>query len=260
MFDPFSWLRRRSMDRIQRTEELCRQLDGVFNEITALLRPGVTTLELDRAAERAILARGCSPLFQLNPNNPFPATITTSVNDEVVNGVPTARPLIQGDLLSLQIGVQWEGVFAYQAWTFPIGEISPTDSLLIRSALAALSNGISAVRADGQVSIVSGAIEATLEQNGFSPGREFVGHGIADQLHVEPAIPCYVSRRSVETTFKAGQLLSIHVFAHAGSPHTRTEKDGWTVVTRDGSRAVNFSHLVVVERSGYRVITSKRGQ
>ena len=89
MFDPFSWLRCRSVDRIkQRTEELCRQLDDVFNEVTAHLHPGVTTLELDQAAERAILARGCSPLFQLNPNNPFPATITTSVNDGVVNGVP----------------------------------------------------------------------------------------------------------------------------------------------------------------------------
>lgn len=249
--------------RVQRSRELCVILDEIFETVQPLIQPGTTTEQIDHAAADAIQAAGCEPLFSSNPRNDFPATITASINDQVVNNLPSSRKLLDGDLLSLQIGIARSGVFAYQAWTFILGEVSDENERLWQAGFDALANAINHVRAGGKVREVSAAIQATIESAGFTPGRDYLGHGIGDQLHVEPAIPCFVSRRrspSLEQTFKKQQLLSINVFAHAGSHRTKLEPDQWGVVTRDGSHAVHFSHVVVVNRDGCATLTTNRSR
>jgi methionyl aminopeptidase len=250
-------------DRIQRCRELCSILDAVFNDVQSLIRPGSTTAELDRVAEESIVAAGCFPLFKINPRNDYPAAITASVNDQVVNTIPSTRALLSNDLLSLQIGIARKGAFACQAWTFVVESITPEDNRLWQAGIDALNNAIPTIRAGSKVRGISSAIQSTLESAGFAPGREFVGHGIGDEPHVEPAIPCYVGRsvsqaRILEQTLVEGQILSIDVFAHAGSHRTKRESDQWSVATRDGSNAVHFSHVLAVASGGCEVLTSDR--
>ncbi len=260
MFDMRSLFSSRNNDRPERCCELCMVLDGVFADVKPLIRVGTTTAELDHAAATSIKARGCEPLFRNNPRNDFPATITASVNEQVVNNLPSERELRQGDLLSLQIGVQRERVFAYQAWTFFVEEVNEIDKPLWEAGLHALNNAISNVRVGSTVRDVSAAIQSTLESAGCAPGRDYLGHGIGDDLHVEPAIPCYVGRgrshlRTLNYSFVKNQLLSINVFAHAGSHRTRLEADQWGVVSRDGSHSVHFSHIVAAKSDGCMVLT-----
>ncbi len=253
----------RATDRPQRCHELCTILDGIFTGVQPLILTGTTTADLDRAAAKAIAASDCDPLFKNNTRNDYPTTITASVNDQVVNNIPSSQKLQAGDLLSLQIGIAKTGVFAYQAWTFFVDENNDQDIRLWQAGFDALTNAINRVRAGAKVWDVSAAIQSTLEAAGFAPGREYVGHGIGDELHVGPSIPCFVGRgrsqaKSLEQTFVENQLLSINVFAHAGSHRTKLESDQWGVVTRDGSHSVHFSHIVVVESDGCTILTSDR--
>ena len=252
-------------NRPRECRDLCAILDRVFEAVQRRICAGITTAELDRVAANAIVATGCEALFKNNLRNDYPTTITASINDQVVNNIPSSRERKSGDLLSLQIGVARTGTFAYQAWTFLVDRGSDEDMRLWQAGFDALTGAIGRVRAGARVRDVSSTIQSTLESAGFTPGRDYVGHGIGDELHVEPAIPCFVGRArsqdpSLEQTFVENQLLSINVFAHAGSHRTKLEPDQWGVVTRDGSHAVHFSHVVVVGTDGCSTLTSNRNR
>ena len=259
----FGFRSSRTKDRVQRCRELCAILDAVFNRVQSLIRPGATTADLDDAAGKLIASSECDPMFKTNPRNNYPATITASVNDQVVNTIPSAKQLRSGDLLSLQIGIAKKGAFAYQAWTFFVEQQKEQDVRLWQAGFDALNNAVASIRTGSKVGDISFAIQSTLKSAGFEPGRDFVGNGIGDEPHVEPAIPCYMSHgrsqaRTLDQKLSENQLLSINVFAHAGSHRTKLESDGWGVVSRDGSNSVHFSHIVAVTTERCTVLTSER--
>ncbi len=252
----------RHNDRPCKCAQLCRVLDRVFADILPLMSAGKTTAQLDEAAAESIAANHCVAEFKRNPGNDFQNAITTSVNDQVVNGIPGPRVLQAGDLLSLQVGIEQKGIYALQGWTFHLEPEDPQNVRLWLAGHEALRNAINVIRSRARVRDVSTAIQDTLEQAGFQPGREFVGHGIEDEPHVEPTIPCFVSQRaqpgSHDPALKTDQLLSINVFAHAGSHRTKTLADQWTVISHDGTHSVHFSHIVAVKKHGCEVLTAGR--
>ena len=244
-------------------ETVSAELGHIFREVERRICPSVSTLELDNVAQQAITSRGLANLIKDNRRNEYPWNITASVNHEIVNTPPNTRSLKNGDLLSLQIAVGRAGVFACQGWTYPVGSISEQDSRLICAGISALKAAIHQVAGGNAVPQISSAIESSLVENGYQPGRDFVGHAVGKDLHEAPAIPCYVSRRQsagpdLDSKLFVGQILSINVFAHAGSPRTKTAKDGWSLVSRDGKKSAHFSGMVSVAEEGGTILTNGR--
>lgn len=225
---------------------LARQLDAIFRELELELRPGRTTRELEQIAEDGILRAGVQSCF-LNYRG-FPSTITASVNEEVLNTVPSKRALKAGDLLKLQVGIK-DGVgFSYQAWTYFIGSPDKKDSRFVDTGRIALTRGVEQAIAGGEVVGISGAIQRTVEAGGYSINKKYVGHGMGSRQHELPQVPGYIPPPGDEQpALRKEQILSILVIAHQGREDCATLKDGWNVVTRDRSRALLLSQIVVVD-------------
>jgi len=216
------------------------------------LRPGITTAELDRIAEQYIRSRGAVPSFK--GYNGFPGSICTSVNDELVHGIPGPRKLMEGDIISLDIGAQYQGYHGDSAWTYPIGDVSDTARKLLEVTERALYKGLAEIKPDVRLYTVSHAIQREVEAAGFSVVRELVGHGIGERLHEEPKIPNY-GQPDRGPRLKPGMTLAIEPMVNAGERYVRTLEDNWTVVTVDGSLCAHFEHTVVVTENGYEILT-----
>jgi methionyl aminopeptidase len=223
--------------------------------VQKLLRPGVTTRELGRAAERVIVEGGGRAAFK--GYGGFPGAICASPNQVVVHGFPDDRPLKNGDIISVDIGAEIDKHFGDSAWTYAIGEVSPEVQRLLDVTEASLYAGIKRVRPGALVDDIAGAIQDVIEQAGFGVVREYEGHGIGRVLHGEPSMPNYRTgdRR---TALKLGQGLAIEPMVTMGRYEVDTLDDDWTVVTHDGSWAAHFEHTMVVTANGPVITTSTK--
>ena len=220
-----------------------------------MVKEGITTQDLEIAAERMIQEAGAKPAFKgyysQAAGTKYPFVLCTSVNEEIVHGMPSAkRKLKQGDILSIDTGVQLDGYFGDSAITVPVGEVNESVKRLLKVTEESLELAIDRVRAGNRLFDVSGTVENYVVSNGFSIVREFVGHGIGTSLHEEPQIPNYVDRRGENPRLKPGMVLAIEPMVNAGKPDTRVLSDKWTAVARDGSYSAHFEHMVAVTENG----------
>lgn len=221
--------------------------------IEPLIRPGVTTAELNEVAERAILARGGTPAFK--GYRGFPAAICASRNDVVVHGIPDRRPLEQGDIVAIDIGTFYQGYAADMARTYAVGAISPAARRLLKVTEAALYAGIAAAQAGNRLGDVSAAIQMVVEKAGFWVVREFVGHGIGREFHESPEVPNF-GRVGTGPVLRPGLVLAIEPMVTERRTSVSILADGWTAPTADGSLAAHFEHTVAITSDGPQILTA----
>jgi len=234
----------------QEIEQL-RKSNAIVAEILDLLaqyvKPGVTTLELDRISEEYCLKKKAKPAFKGYRGYPF--SLCASVNEQVVHGFPNRKPLREGDIVSLDFGVLFQGYYGDAAITLPVGEISDEAQLLIKTTEEALYLGVEKACSDNRLSDISCAIQTHVESRTFSVVRQFVGHGIGQQLHEEPQIPNFgFPGRGVR--LQPGMVLAIEPMVNKGGYEVEILPDGWTAVTKDRSLSAHFEHTVAVTDDG----------
>jgi methionyl aminopeptidase len=234
-----------------------RQAGRIVAETHKLLaqaiRPGVTTAELDRLADSYIRSQGAVPSFK--GYNDFPGSICTSVNEELVHGIPSSkRVLHEGDIISIDIGAQFEGYHGDSAWTYGVGRISETAQRLLQVTEQSLYAGLNEAKPNVRLFTISHAIQKVVEDAGFSIVREYVGHGIGQSLHEEPQIPNY-GLPDRGPRLKLGMTLAIEPMVNVGERYVKTLSDNWTVVTADGSMCAHFEHTIATTDDGYEILT-----
>ncbi len=224
-----------------------------LRRLERMIEPGVSTADLDREAERYCRRQGATPAFK--GYRGFPASLCVSVNQEVVHGIPSRRVKLRaGDLVSIDFGVRYQGYYGDAAITVGVGELDPTRAKLCAVTRQALELGIAQVKAGRRINDISRAIQAHVEAHGFSVVRQFVGHGIGRQLHEPPEIPNYV-REGSSPRLRPGMVLAIEPMVNAGTWEVKVLRDGWTVVTTDGSASAHFEHSVAVTEDGPLVLS-----
>jgi len=221
------------------------------------VKPGVTTLDLDRIAEEMTRKRGAVPAFKgyRVGTRVFPASLCVSINEEVVHGIPASRALKEGDIVGLDFGVAVEGYFGDAAVTVPVGKISPEAQHLLDATRGSLWQGIRTINVGGRLGDLSHAIQSYAEGAGLSVVREFVGHGIGRQLHEEPQVPNFGSPEQ-GPVLVPGNVICIEPMVNAGGFDVYTQDDDWTVVTRDHSLSAHFEHEVVITEDEPRILTA----
>ncbi|HVN06890.1 MAG TPA: type I methionyl aminopeptidase [Bryobacteraceae bacterium] len=232
----------------------------ILRELEKMAGVGVSTLDLEVAAERMMKDAGAHPAFKgyyvPAAGEAFRYVLCTSINEEVIHGMPSAKRVLKsGDVLSIDTGVKLDGYYGDSATTVAIGEISEQARKLMQVTQESLELAIGQVKAGNRLFDICGTVEQHVLSNGFSVVREFVGHGIGTQLHEEPQVPNYVERRNENPRLKEGMVLAIEPMVSAGRPETFVRKDKWTAVTRDGSYAAHFEHCVAVTSNGPWVLT-----
>jgi methionyl aminopeptidase len=218
--------------------------------------PGVTTGELDALAESRIRAAGAEPAFK--GYHGFPASLCASVNEEVIHGIPSQRELVEGDIISLDIGAVLDGFYGDSAITVPVGRVSEQAARLLEVTEESLHRAIAQVTVGARISDLGHAVQTHVERHGFSVVREFVGHGIGSRLHEEPQIPNY-GPAGRGPRLAEGMVLAIEPMVNLGKPAVRVLSDGWTAVTRDGQLSAHFEHTVAVTAAGPLVLTAVGG-
>jgi methionyl aminopeptidase len=246
----------RSASEIERLARVNELVAHVLAELRTLVAPGVTTAELDAHAERRLGEAGAEPAFK--GYHGYPATICASVNEQVVHGIPSRRSLIEGDIVSLDMGARLGGYFGDCAVTVPVGRVSKDAEHLLSVTEASLYKGLNAVRPGARVHDIGAAVQEYVEAHGYSVVREFVGHGIGTKLHEEPQIPNY-GPGGRGSRLAEGMVLAIEPMVNFGKPAVKVLGDGWTAVTKDGSLSAHFEHTVVVTRTGCRILTRAVG-
>jgi methionyl aminopeptidase len=235
------------------TMELANQLVlTVLRELADMARPGVTTADLDRHAERRILESNARPAFK--GYRGYPASLCASLNDEVVHGIPSERRVLkEGDILAMDLGTVVDGYFGDSALTVAVGEVDAKARHLLDVTRAALERGIQAVRAGARVGDISHAVQSYVESHGMSVVRDFVGHGVGRSLHEDPQVPNFGEPGRGER-LREGMVLAIEPMVTTGKYEVRICDDGWTAVTVDGSLAAHFEHSVAVTANGPRIL------
>jgi methionyl aminopeptidase len=225
----------------------------VLDATAKLAVPGASTMDLERAAERQIRELGATPAFK--GYRGYPCVLCTSVNQEIVHGIPSTRRLLKaGDIVSIDCGVVLDGYYGDAAITVPVEETSPKLQKLMQVTREALYQGIEQARLGNALGDVSSAVQQHVEANGFSIVREFVGHGIGTELHEEPQVPNF-GRRGDGLPLLEGMVLAIEPMVNAGRPGARLLNDNWTAVTEDGSYSAHFEHCVAVTKDGPLILT-----
>ncbi len=232
----------------------------VLQALKVMVREGGTTLDLEVAAEKMIREAGARPAFKgyyvPAAGSKYPFVLCTSVNEEIVHGMPSEkRVLKEGDIVSIDTGVELNGYYGDSAITVPVGEVAPEVARLLKITEEALELAIEEVRPGNRLFNVCGAIERHVTSNGFSIVREYVGHGIGTQLHEEPQVPNYVDRKNENPRLKEGMVLAVEPMVNAGKPDAQVLPDRWTAVAKDGSYSAHFEHCVAVTSNGPWVLT-----
>ncbi len=246
---------RRSTVELEKLRKSGLLVYRILEDLKRLAVEGVTTQDLELAAERMIADAGAKPAFKgyysQASGTKYPYVLCTSVNDEVVHGMPSAkRKLKTGDIVSIDTGVQLNGYFGDSAVTVAIGEVNDSVKRLLKVTEESLELAIDRVRAGNRLFDVCGAVEKHVQSHGFSIVREFVGHGIGTSLHEEPQIPNYVDRRGENPRLKPGMVLAVEPMVNAGKPDTKVLGDKWTAVAKDGSYSAHFEHMIAVTDNG----------
>jgi methionyl aminopeptidase len=230
-----------------------RIVGDVLQELRSHCKVGVTTRELDRIAEKTTLAARAQPAFK--GYRGFPRSLCTSINQEVVHGIPGNRELVDGDIVGLDFGVLYQGYYGDAAITVPIGNVSPEVRELLRVTEECLYFGIEQMVPGKHLSDISRAIQTHAEAHGYSLVREFGGHGIGSHLHEDPMVLNYVvNGRGIK--LKPGLVLAIEPMVNMGTEQVRIQPDGWTVVTTDGKPSAHFEHTVAITESGPEIMTN----
>jgi methionyl aminopeptidase len=243
---------RKSPEQIDAMRRAGRLVGHTLSTLVETVRPGVTLVELDTLAERVIRGGGGIPSFL--GYHGFPATLCLSPNSWVVHGIPNGSVLLDGDILSIDCGAIVEGWHGDAAVTVPVGQVDEAARRLIETTERAMWAGIAQVRAGNRLSDIGHAVERVAAVPGYGVVREYVGHGIGTSMHEEPQVPNY-GRPGRGLRLEVGLALAIEPMVNEGGPETRVLDDGWTVVTRDGSRSAHFEHTVAITPSGPEVLT-----
>ncbi len=229
-----------------------RMVAEVLQLLRERIRPGVTTLELNRLAEDRCKKWKARPAFK--GYGGFPFTICASPNDRVVHGFPNQQPLQEGDIISIDFGLVTDGFYGDSAVTIPVGEINKTTQRLLDVTKESLELGIAAAQPGGRLSDISHAVQSRVERDHFSVVREFVGHGIGRQLHEDPQIPNY-GPPARGPILKVGMTMAIEPMVNIGLPAVKVLQDGWTAVTIDGCYSAHFEHTIAITENGPEILT-----
>ena len=224
----------------------------ILESIKEMIQPGISTKEIELYADGRIRALGGKPAFK--GYRGYPASICTSVNEEVVHGIPSSRRLKEGDIISVDLGVYFDGFYGDGAVTIPVGKIDDDVAVLLRITKEALDLGIENAVEGKRVNDISHAIQSHAEKNGFSVVRTFVGHGIGRELHEEPQVPNY-GPPGKGPRLKEGMTLAIEPMVNAGTFEVKVLGDGWTAVTTDGKKSAHFEHTVLVTAGKPKILT-----
>ncbi len=244
----------KSPAEIEKMRRSGRAVRVVLDAVAAMVAPGVTTMDLERAAERKIRELGAKSAFKGYYD--YPCVLCTSVNQEIVHGIPSNRRMLRaGDIVSIDCGVVLDGYYGDAAVTVPVGDaLAPEVGKLLEVTRDSLYRGIEAARIGNTVGDVGAAVQDLVEANGFSVVREFVGHGIGTHLHEDPQVPNY-GVRGQGPRLRDGMVLAIEPMVNAGKPGARVLEDKWTAVTEDGSFSAHFEHCVAVTADGPVILT-----
>lgn len=246
---------KREIEMIRKAGEILRH---AFQRLRQAVEPGVSTLELDRLAEEAILRHGGTPAFK--GYRGFPKTLCISINEEVVHGIPSSRKLKEGDLVSLDLGVKSGGYYADAARSWPVGKAAPEVLKLIRAAHESFQAGLDAVKEPGKrIGDLSYAVQQAVESKGFGVVRDYVGHGIGQEIHEDPQVPNF-GKRGQGPRIEPGLVLAIEPMLTAGNFAVETLSDGWTVVTKDRKWASHYEDTVAFTENGPVNLTENEGE
>ena len=239
------------IEKMRHSGHVVRQ---VLDELRAMVAPGVTTMDLEKTAERRIKELGAKPAFKGYYD--YPCVLCTSVNEEIVHGIPSSKRVLKdGDIVSIDCGVVMDGYYGDAAITVAVGEsVSPERKKLMDVTEQSLYKAIEQVKLGNSISDIGAAVQEFVEANGFSVVREFVGHGIGTKLHEEPQVPNFKSR-GADTRLREGMVLAIEPMVNSGRPEAKVLDDKWTAVTADGSCSAHFEHCVAVTRNGPLILT-----
>lgn len=242
----------KSPKEIARMKVPCRIVAEVLEILKGTAKPGITTLALNQIAEKEAGKRSAKPAFK--GYSGYPHALCCSLNEQVVHGMPSGRKLVDGDILSIDFGVIYDGFYGDAALTLPIGEISESAQRLLRVTEESLYAAIAATQPGNRLSDISYAVQSYVEQRGYSVVRDFVGHGIGKNLHESPQIPNF-GRPGRGVRLKSGMVLAIEPMINEKGPEVRVLEDGWTAVTCDGGLSAHFEHTVAVTEEGPEILT-----
>ena len=246
----------KSPPEIEKMRRSAQIVATVLKEIESITKPGMTTADLDEYAEQRIREMGATPSFKGYYG--FPASICASVNNEVVHGIPNPKKVIRrGDVLKVDTGAYCDGFHGDSCITIAVGKVSKEANKLIKIAEEALYKGIEQVKAGNHLLDIAGAVEDHVKANGFSVVEEYTGHGVGKNLHEAPSVFNYRTKWMPNVKLKAGMTLAIEPILNAGSKHTRTLRDRWTVVTVDNNLSAQFEHTVLVTKDGYEILSDR---
>jgi methionyl aminopeptidase len=239
------------LEKMRRSGRIVRQ---VLKAVEAAVKPGVTTMDLERIAEKKISDLGAKPAFKGYYD--YPCVLCTSVNEQIVHGIPSEkRVLKEGDIVSIDCGVVLDGYFADSAITVPVGKVDAKVEKLLDVTKKSLERAIEQMVVGNTLGDIGAAVQEIVEDNGFSVVRDFVGHGIGTRLHEDPQVPNY-GKKGFGTRLKEGVVLAVEPMVNAGKPGAKVLEDKWTAVTEDGSFSAHFEHCVAVTKNGPVVLTA----
>ncbi len=247
----------KTQEEIELIAEGGRLIHDILQQTAAKVAPGVSTAELNEFAEQEIYQIGGRPSFKnYGPKrNQYPAGLCTSVNDVVVHGIPSDTEILKnGDIISLDIGMEYKGLFTDTAVTVPVGSIPKSTARLVETTRKCLNEAIKQCRPGNRVGDIAHAIQTTAEAAGFSVVRDLVGHGVGYAVHEDPAVPCY-GPKSMGPVLQEGMVIAIEPMVCQGEYFLLFDQDGWTIRTQDGGQAAHFEHTVAITKNGSRVLT-----
>lgn len=242
----------KSKDEIQIMREAGRMVAELLLYLEEFIKPGVTTLKLDQLAEVFIRDRNAIPTFIGYQN--YPKTLCTSINEQVVHGIPGNRTLEEGDIIGVDCGITWKGFVADHAKTFCVGQVSLSKQQLVERTAEALSSGVGAFLAGNRVGDISFAVQSVADRYQYGIVKDFVGHGVGRRMHEEPQVPNFGERHS-GPRLKVGMVLAIEPMFNLGTGEVHVLKDGWTVVTKDNQCSAHFEHTIALLESGPEILT-----
>lgn len=242
--------------RTEREINLIAESNKIVSETLDILseniKPGIKTSDLDKLAEEFIISQGARPAFKGYMG--FPATLCISIDDEVVHGIPNGKILKEGQIVSIDCGVEKNGYYGDSARTFAVGKIDSKKQNLLNVTKESLMRGIAAAKEGNYVSDIGHAVQTYVESHGYSVVRELVGHGIGTELHEEPQVPNYGKPKQGHR-LQAGMCIAIEPMINAGKKETYTERDGWTVKTKDGSVSAHFEHTIAITKNSAKILS-----
>jgi methionyl aminopeptidase len=228
----------------------------VLKEVSEMVQPGMTTADLDVYAEKRIRGMGATPSFK--GYHGFPASLCTSINNEVVHGIPNKKKVIrEGDLLKVDTGAFFQGFHGDSCITIAVGKVSDEAALLLRIAEESLYKGIEQVKAGNYLLDIAGAVQDHVEAHGFSVVEDYTGHGVGRNLHEEPSVFNFRTRQMPNVKLRAGMTLAIEPILNGGTKETKVLRDKWTVITLDNAWSAQFEHTVLVTPTGYEILTDR---